>query len=118
MKYFITEDRISGMIKKTLKEKFPSIYDINIKIVNVQLGADGIIKDGKLVHKIQRNDIQIVINPLELTGGFKLDKNYQAISFSESGQIIQFIENYLAIDISGYGSPWGVDFFYLEPTRF
>ena len=43
MKYFITEDRISGMIKKTLKEKFPSIYDINIEIVNVQLGADGLI---------------------------------------------------------------------------
>lgn len=117
MKYLITEDRISGMIKKTLKEKFPSIYDVNIKIVNVQLGADGIIKDGKRVRKIQRNDIQIIINPLEVTGGFEFDKNYQAISFSERKQIIQFIVNYLAIDIFGYGSPWGVDFFYLEPKR-
>jgi len=117
MKYLITEDRISGLIEKTLKENFPSIYDVSFRTFLVGLGTP-VIENGKYVTEIQRNNIQIIINPLVQTGGLNWDKNYMAISRIERKKIFDFIQNYLPIDVSTYASNWGVEFYYLEPKTF
>lgn len=99
-------DKMEKIIKNFLKDSFKEVVSVRFTDSSVYLANDE--------KSIIRKDINIVIDPNNiLGGGFGTKKNTHGL-YELRRSIFTSLDDTLGLDLTKYGSKWGIKIFLVE----